>query len=301
MKIGIIILNYVNYKILFECVESLKKQEGFDECDIAIVDNNSPNDSVSQIIAYLNCPNIHFLKSKNNVGYAQGNNIGFDFLKSTCKCETIIVANSDIILENETFLSEIKKAIHRYENYQIIAPDVINPLGIHSNPFGLSFISKKNISKIIFRTKLSYLCLKIGLDLTIFKGKKINNVITESDHPYDDYFVPHGSCIIFTPSWTSSEDRCFFPGTFLFCEENFLVSYIVAKNYKMIYEPSLQILHKEDGSIDATSKTIRKKKLFVRKCQLESLKKYRSFLKNPLDSWSKDNPYDDKNVEMVSQ
>ena len=299
MKIGIVILNYINYKILLDCISSLKKQDEFNECEVVIVDNNSPNDSFNYITSNIKGPNIHCIKNKTNSGYAQGNNIGFHYLKNVCKCKTIIVMNSDVILENRNFLKTIRETIGRHRDCHIIAPDVINISGIHSNPFGLSFISKKDVSRVIFRTRLSYFCLKIGLDLTALKNKKNNKQINNSEYHTGDYFIPHGSCIIFTPLWTELEDRCFFPNTFLFCEENILVSYIISKGYRMIYEPSLQILHKEDGSLNAASKTARKKKLFVRKCQLSSLKKYRSFMKKPLDAWSNCEPFNKDDIEVV--
>ena len=58
-----------------DCFSSLKKaKKGDNEVELILVDNASPDDTVEYMKK--NYPNIRILKSKKNLGFAGGNNIG---------------------------------------------------------------------------------------------------------------------------------------------------------------------------------------------------------------------------------
>ena len=44
-KVGIVLVNYKNYKVTIECLKSLQKIDNFNECEIYVVDNGSNNHS----------------------------------------------------------------------------------------------------------------------------------------------------------------------------------------------------------------------------------------------------------------
>ncbi|HEV0331240.1 TPA: glycosyltransferase family 2 protein, partial [Streptococcus pneumoniae] len=80
-KIGIVILNYLNWEDTLECINSLRSQSDQD-FEAVIVENGSPNESVSRIRDYIkNDKNIHICVVDNNLGYANGNNMGILYLK----------------------------------------------------------------------------------------------------------------------------------------------------------------------------------------------------------------------------
>ena len=73
-KIAVVILHYENLPDTQECVDSLIKQQG-KNFDIIVVDNGSKTGSVDQIERiYSDRKNMHFLRSKENLGFARGNN-----------------------------------------------------------------------------------------------------------------------------------------------------------------------------------------------------------------------------------
>ena len=67
------------------CVESIKKIEG--DKKIIIVDNASPNGSVKQIRELYGADStVDIIESSSNLGYARGNNLGYEYVISKYNC-----------------------------------------------------------------------------------------------------------------------------------------------------------------------------------------------------------------------
>ena len=73
-KIGIILLNYCNYDLTIDCIESIKKSS-YQNYEIIVIDNNSPDNSGKQLSKL---DNIRFLQMNENLGFAAGNNRGIE-------------------------------------------------------------------------------------------------------------------------------------------------------------------------------------------------------------------------------
>ena len=84
MNIGVIILNYVAYNVTIKCVKSFFKQSidlKKDNVDFVIVDNFSENESYQVLKDYFNKQkNVAVVKTNKNLGFANGNNFGYNFL-----------------------------------------------------------------------------------------------------------------------------------------------------------------------------------------------------------------------------
>ena len=75
-KVGIILLNYCNYKDTIACVNSLKCIN-YRKYHIYIIDNHSPNESMINL-KRLESDDITVIDSGKNGGFAYGNNVGID-------------------------------------------------------------------------------------------------------------------------------------------------------------------------------------------------------------------------------
>jgi len=71
--VSIIIVNWNAKKYLKECIESLLSQS-FTDYEIILVDNASSDDSVSFVKEHF--PQVKIIQNNDNVGFAEGNNIG---------------------------------------------------------------------------------------------------------------------------------------------------------------------------------------------------------------------------------
>mgnify|MGYP006142744875 CR=1 FL=1 len=92
--VSIIIVNWNAKKYLKGCIESLLSQT-FTDYEIILVDNTSSDDSVSFVKE--NFPQVKIIQNKDNVGFAEGNNIGIK--NSTGKI--IALFNPDAVAEKK--------------------------------------------------------------------------------------------------------------------------------------------------------------------------------------------------------
>ncbi len=100
--ISVIVVSWNTKNITSECLRRLEIAKGYlkDEsnCEIIVVDNNS-TDGTSTMIAK-KYPWVKLIKSKFNLGYSAGNNLGFR--NSDSKNSYLLLLNSDAYVEEDT-------------------------------------------------------------------------------------------------------------------------------------------------------------------------------------------------------
>ena len=132
-KIGIVILNYLNWEDTLECINSLRLQSDQD-FEAVIVENGSPNESVSRIRDYIkNDKNIHLYVVENNLGYANGNNMGILYLKNKYSINRILLTNNDVIFDDRNYISKLID-IEYDGNIGAIGTKIIGSDGLNQNP-----------------------------------------------------------------------------------------------------------------------------------------------------------------------
>jgi len=91
----IVILNWNGKDLTIDCLKSLANVQ-YDNYKILVVDNGSTDDSVKVIKKEY--PNVEILQLESNIGYAAGNNAGFEFIKNK-NPKYIIFLNNDTIVD----------------------------------------------------------------------------------------------------------------------------------------------------------------------------------------------------------
>ena len=79
MDLSIIILNYKTKGLVKQCIRNVKVSTANLDYEIIIVDNGS-NDGVEEMIRE-NFPEIKFIQTGKNLGFAAGNNIGIKTIR----------------------------------------------------------------------------------------------------------------------------------------------------------------------------------------------------------------------------
>lgn len=285
MKVGFVILCYGNFPMIQECIEKLLLLDHISEAEIILIDNCSPDGTgIKMETEYRNIRNIHVLLSEENLGFAKGNNLGYQYAKESLSCDVQVVMNSDVFIDDRLFIEKLMATIQSEHDVSIFGPDALGKNGRHTNPLYGGQISADHARKNIKYNNLANILLRLHIDY--YKGReKQNNANEEQEKRYN--IMPHGCCVIFGPEWIKQEDKAFWPGTFLFCEEYFLTAYALESGYKTMYAPELVVRHLGDGSIDADTGNERKKRIFINTKQNESLKKYLEFMKNAKKNWMK--------------
>lgn len=100
MKLTVVIVNYNVCYYLEQCLLSVQKALEGIEGEIYVVDNHSKDGSVAYLSARF--PDVHFIDSNHNLGFARANNIA---IRQSCG-EYVLLLNPDTIVGEHT-LSDV--------------------------------------------------------------------------------------------------------------------------------------------------------------------------------------------------
>lgn len=284
IKFGFVILHYQAFDMTVESVETIK--ENFDISDkyIVVVDNKSPNGTGELLLQkYKNDSHIKVILAPGNLGFSNGNNLGYDYLKENFDADFIIVMNNDVLIKQENFFQSIVE-IYNKEKFAVLGPDVYCPKAeIHQNPFRLTGIEKNEFKKMFFVEKIKKILgysLFMKLVYPVINRKKNGDIqVNENYKKESSNPVIHGSCFIFSRDFISARKYGFNPGTYMFFEENILHFECLKSGLKTFYSPKVQILHMEDVSTDMVFKKNVQKENWKIKHSVNSMKVYRKLLK----------------------
>jgi hypothetical protein len=96
MLVSIVIINYDTFELTSQCIRSIKKYTREVGYEIIIVDNASPHDNPEKFLKEF--PDIILVRSKENGGFAKGNNLGVEIAKG----DIILLLNSDTYLISDS-------------------------------------------------------------------------------------------------------------------------------------------------------------------------------------------------------
>jgi GT2 family glycosyltransferase len=117
-KVFVIILNWNRAEDTIACLKTMQKLKIKNyELKIVVVDNASRDSSVAKIKKQI--ANIKFIENKENLGFAEGNNVGLRYgLKNGA--DYLVVLNNDTLVD-KNLLVELLKVAQKY-----ILPKVMN-------------------------------------------------------------------------------------------------------------------------------------------------------------------------------
>ena len=225
--IAIIILNWNGWHDTIECIKSILKVNNV-ELSIVVVDNGSTDESVEHISLFINqCNNrthyvnegeelhtriqnkdIVFYKLHENYGFAKGNNLGLQLVKSQ-DIEYYWILNNDTVIDCES-IGVLKSFMDNNCNYYACTPQIryYNPNNRIWNCGG----------KIFFGFRKYY-----------FEGK--NDVVFNNKH-FNISFVT--GCALFIRAEILDKEGKLFTENFFFGEEDFEFSLRMKKQKKFI-------------------------------------------------------------------
>lgn len=281
MKFCFVILHYKTAEDTVSCIESINKLDG--ECSVVVVDNASNNGSIEKIeMAYGKQPNVMIIKNKENLGFATGNNVGYQYAREKLKANYITVSNNDIVIDTKDFIKKVKD-LYADTEFCVAGPDIESLVDCkHQNPMKDIISEIRAVKKEIWRYRLLYFFSVLYVYDLLKKKSQINATITEEAVVKEvrKNVVLHGAFVIFSPAFTKNEESAFRPGTFLYMEESILFQYCKKKGYKTLFTPFIKVYHKEDSSTNTLFKGSKGKREFVFKNMIQSLKVYEKVLRH---------------------
>ena len=131
MKIIVIVLNWNGKEDTLRCLSSLRAVATAHS--VVVVDNGSTDDSVTEIArAY---PEVHLIETGENLGYAEGNNVGIRYALAHSP-DSILVLNNDTVLDTGVLDAFLKRdlPIQGGTLHQMADPSLLDHLGGTWNP-----------------------------------------------------------------------------------------------------------------------------------------------------------------------
>lgn len=292
MIVAFVILHYKTLQETRECLESLLnlEQPANHNRQIIVVDNASNNGSLESLQnQYGTNQDVHFLALPENCGFARGNNAGYAYAKQNLLADFIILLNNDTEIAQHDFLAKLLR-VYANTPFDVLGPDILTLDQQHQNPKARRGYTQEEVAKKICQTRRNLWLnrtrlyeLLIGWDLLKKQLKphksKRNHHAGLTDKPQYNV-VLHGSCLIFSPAYIS-RFKGLYNGTFLYCEEEILWAFAQLENLHLVFEPSLQILHKEDRATQTLNQTTRQKRIFKLTHELESLRQLSDLVVHP--------------------
>lgn len=147
-RVALLVLNYNGLEDTITCLESLK-QINYPSLSTILVDNGSSIDPTEQALS--TCPGLIVHKTGTNLGYAGGNNRGFELARSH-GAEFVLVLNNDTVVD-PGIVDELLNAFATDPTLGIVGPvvnfmeepEVVMTDGVRFNPPGGEFFERQAI------------------------------------------------------------------------------------------------------------------------------------------------------------
>lgn len=280
VRFGFVILHYLVDEATERCISSIRSSCKAYNYAIVVVDNNSSNGSYELLLSkYEKDDDIVFIHNEENMGFARGNNIGYEYCKNKLKCDYIVTINNDARVID---VNIIPKAVKDYECTKcgVIGPCILSEKTHKSqNPIYYICNTEERVRKMRHYISVHLPLLYLRIDAPITKAKrKAFTLLKKQNIPFeqmtnDEEYKLHGSCLIFTPAFLRIFNEPFVSRTFLYLEEDILFLRCKKNGLTMLYDPDIAVVHEEDVSTDYQVKNDdRMKRIRYLKNQRESLK-----------------------------
>src|SRR5574344_59810 len=239
MKLGMVIVNYNDYKTTIKLLENIKNYKIIDK--IVVVDNKSTDESLIRLES-IKYNNLIVLESNANKGYSYALNIGAKYLIDLFGECNIIFSNADIVIDEE---DDIKKLVANINNYNVVvAPNIIE-----DNHLNRGWHIPKPMEDVI---------------LNIPGNKYFSKHLKYPDNYYDNKLskvdTVSGSFFIMNSNHLKNINY-FDEGVFLYYEENIFGVKTKKLKKNIVIVNDVDVFHNHAVSIDKSIKRINKYKL----------------------------------------
>lgn len=270
-KFAFVILHFNTIEDTHACVASIRKNVKGALYHIIIVDNCSPNRTGQELKdEYATNNDVTVILNPENLGFAKGNNIGFEYAKEVLNADFIILLNSDTVLLESNFVSQVELE-YEQSKYAVLGPLIKIPDPPYVVKMGRKSVpTKMECVKFILIVSF-YLFLNLfDSDLhyrRLFTHR--NNSNTDRDCIKTENVQLHGCFLVFSPEYIKMFDGLN-PDTFLYREEELLFLRLVQSGLKSVYYPTIHIMHKGGSATGTLFRNNRTKRRFEYKERIKS-------------------------------
>ncbi len=267
-----VILHYGDADVTDACVQSILRMEQRERIRIVIVDNDlHESEEHRQRLSgrYAHVSGLYVLRIEENGGFSYANNKGYAFAREQLNASFVVAANNDIEFVQKDFLRGLDE-VYREHPCHVLGPDIVRrSTGEHQNPMDVRLRTKEEAEYTIRMNRLAlklYPLLYPALYFKLKKDEKENTLRRTASGQFDKFqegMVLFGSCLIFSPLFVSEEAVLFEPETEFYYEEYLLAHRCLKKGYRLLYAPSLRVMHESSASTRKSYQSMRKRIRFI--------------------------------------
>ena len=222
--VSIITINYNESGVTLEMLESLKELT-YTNVEVIVVDNASPNDDPDRIKEAF--PNVNLIKSKENLGFAGGNNLGV----RAAKGDYLLFINNDTIVP-KSFIAPLVETLEKDRSIGMVSPKI----KFHWDASLIQYAGYTPMNQYTIRNS------------SIGYHQKDDGAY---DQPGETESI-HGAAMM-VPKRVVDEVGMMTEIYFLYYEEHDWAAMIKRSGYRVYYQPKSYILHKESLSTGKSS------------------------------------------------
>ncbi|WNS43529.1 hypothetical protein [Paenibacillus sp. MMS20-IR301] len=253
VKLVFVVLTFRNAKDLIDLLKSIEVKVNV-SYKVIIINSYYDELSADEIKLIADSYDCDFLNVPNK-GYGAGNNKGITYAKENYSFNFLIICNPDTVLINFDYVNLVNK------EGSIIGPEITSKKGTKQNPF--KYFDAKILDLITYFGFLHNNIFFVYISIVVNKIIKIflnsyNNILQKKEHKT---YSCHGSFVIFGTNALDKLGKPYNEKMFLFCEEDHVAKLAKEKKVETIINHSLQIYHKEDGSMNLVSNIVTSKHL----------------------------------------
>lgn len=119
-KVSIIIVNWNGGVVTKNCIDSIQYHCKNDNYEIILVDNNSTDDSISNIMQENN--KVKLVKNEMNIGFAAANNIGIQYANGNY----LLLLNSDTLFLDDNITKMIENIENESDDVAMLSCKILN-------------------------------------------------------------------------------------------------------------------------------------------------------------------------------
>ena len=193
-KFGFVVLHYCTLDMTKKCIAAIQEKMAQADYEIVVVDNASGNGTGKDLAeCYKDTEHVSVLLSKENLGFAKGNNLGYVYAREDLHCDFICVMNNDVILLQDNF-AQLVEAAYEAHQFAVMGPHIELKDG-RENAMYYEIASIEGLKKErhVYETRLKHITSSIyplwnlwdraKLLLRIFLGKMILLISICSNNP----------------------------------------------------------------------------------------------------------------------
>jgi GT2 family glycosyltransferase len=241
IDVSIVIVNYKTPDLLKECVASIIEHTEKITFEIVVVDNHSEDES-EQIIKGL-FPNVKWINSGYNAGFARANNIGI----KNATGKYILLLNSDTIVNKHTLLNTYNDYIALEKTNQKIGFLGCQLIDLNGNIQFNSRPKVKNLRKILLAHPIVILLFR----LLRIKEEDQHKTFVEMEALHKTFHETKwlgGTYLFYNKNISHREGLYLDEDFFMYGEDTEWSLRLIKKGYKHFFTPNASVIHAEGGS-----------------------------------------------------